>query len=147
MVKLGEKDDEYGETSAKAIRNILHECHRLLKPGGITMHYDPQFSRGLDPHDSFMHDWDAYYNAEPFWGTLHECSVLDLMAEAGFARSKSVEFWGSFGPNLAAVLTPANDHESNIYRTTIFGAKASLVVTKVTVAPFSTRNSAAPMPS
>ncbi len=111
------------ETSAKAIRNILHECHRLLKPGGITMHYDPQFSRGLDPHDSFMHDWDAYYNAEPFWGTLHECSVLDLMAEAGFARSKSVEFWGSFGPNLEAVLTPANDHESNIYRTTIFGAQ------------------------
>lgn len=111
------------ETSAKAIRNILRECHRLLKPGGITMHYDPQFSRGLDPHDSFMHDWDSYYNAEPFWGPLHETPVLDLLAEAGFSRGNSFEFWGSFGPNLEAVLTPADDHTSNIYRTSIFGAR------------------------
>ena len=111
------------ETSAKAIRNILRECHRLTRPGGITMHYDPQFSRGLDPHDSYMNDWDTYYNAEPFWGPLHETNVIDLLAEAGFARDKAVEFWGTFDKAMRPVLTPANDRDSNLLRTTIFGAE------------------------
>ena len=44
------------ETSGKAVRNIMEEAHRLLKPGGVTMHSDPQMGRGLDAHDSYMHD-------------------------------------------------------------------------------------------
>ncbi|MSO65789.1 MAG: class I SAM-dependent methyltransferase [Alphaproteobacteria bacterium] len=77
----------FHETSGKATRNILRECYRVLRPGGVTLHYDTQFSRGLDPHDSFMHDWDTYYNNEPFWGPLHETPVVTLMTEAGFKAS------------------------------------------------------------
>jgi ubiquinone/menaquinone biosynthesis C-methylase UbiE len=113
----------FHETSGKATRNILRECHRLLKPGGVTMHYDTPFSRGLDPHDSFMNDWDAYYNAEPFWGTLHELSPTELLVEAGFARAKARECWGFFNARIETVIVPANDRDSNLARVSIFGAK------------------------
>ena len=83
----------------------------------------PSYGKLADPYDQFILDWDTYYNAEPFWGPLHETPALDLLAEAGFSRGSSFEFWGSFGPNLEAVLTPADDHTSNIYRTSIFGAR------------------------
>ena len=79
------------ETSRKAVRNIMKECFRLLTLGGIAVHLDPQFNLGLTPHDAFMHDWDTYYNAEPFWSTLHDIHPVDLMAEGGFDRDKIIE--------------------------------------------------------
>ena len=48
------------------------------------MHSDPQLGRGLDPHDAFVHDWDTYYNNEPFWGPLHYIGATDLFVTAGF---------------------------------------------------------------
>ena len=111
------------ETSAKAIRNILAECHRLLRPGGVTIHSDPQFSRGLTPHDSFMHDWDTFHNAEPFWGTLHDTEVSDLMTGAGFPLASVREIWAQFDEEAGIVFEPANDHTSGLLRSTLFGAK------------------------
>lgn len=111
------------ETSAKAIRNILKESHRLLRPGGVTMHSDPQFSRGLDLHDSFMHDWDTHHNAEPFWGTLHDTSVADLMTEAGFPAESVREMWARFDDKAGMVFEPVNDHSSQLLRSILFGAQ------------------------
>ncbi len=111
------------ETSAKAIRGILKECHRLLSPGGVTMHSDPQFSRGLTPHDSFMHDWDTHNNAEPFWGTLHDTPVTDLMTEAGFTAKNVREIWAQFDEKAGMVFEPANDDSSVLFRSTLFGAR------------------------
>ena len=111
------------ETSGKAIRNILKECHRLLKPGGITAHYDPQWSRGLNPHDSFVHDWDTYYNNEPFWGPLHETPVMQLMVEAGFEPGTVRECWGSADTNMNVTIVTANDSDSDLARGTVFYAR------------------------
>lgn len=111
------------ETSAKAIRNILKECHRLLRPGGVTMHSDPQFSRGLTLHDSFMHDWDTHHNAEPFWGTLHDTSVTDMMTEAGFPPKSVHEQWARLDDKAGVVVEPVNDHSSLLFRSTLFGAQ------------------------
>lgn len=111
------------ETSAKAIRNILKECRRLLKPGGITAHYDPQWSRGLNPHDSFVHDWDTYNNNEPFWGPLHETPVTKLMTEAGFDADKVWDCWGSADSDMNVTVVPANDSDSNLARASVFYAQ------------------------
>ena len=73
------------ETSNRAIRNILAECHRLLKPGGVTAHVDLAVYHHMNEFDQFMLSWDTYNNNEPFWNAYREMDPTALMGEAGFA--------------------------------------------------------------
>lgn len=76
------------ETSYKAIHNIMKECHRLLRKGGMMIHAEtPQFE-GMSPFDAFIFDWDTRNNNEPFWGGYHEIDLRKLTRSGGFtARS------------------------------------------------------------
>jgi ubiquinone/menaquinone biosynthesis C-methylase UbiE len=79
------------ETSAQAVRNIMRECHRLLRKGAIAIHAEvPQYA-GMDPYDSFMLDWDTYNNNEPFWGHLHDMDLRQLAVESGFEGAAVVQ--------------------------------------------------------
>ena len=81
----------FHETSYKAVYNVLKESHRLLKPGGLALHLDvPVQNAKLDPFNAFMRDWSTHYNAEPFWGKLHDMDLYDPAVKAGFAREKSI---------------------------------------------------------
>jgi SAM-dependent methyltransferase len=113
----------FHETSGKAVRNIVREIHRLLTPGGVTLHSDPQLGRGLDPHDAYMHDWDTYYNNEPFWGPLHDIPPADLFGNAGFPRSSVREAWAMIDANGSPTIVPANDTDSRLNRSSLFGAR------------------------
>jgi SAM-dependent methyltransferase len=76
------------ETSNLAIRKIMAETYRLLKPGGLSFHLEqPQYA-GIPPFEAFMRDWDALYNNEPFWTGMHDMDIEQLMEDAGFERSK-----------------------------------------------------------
>jgi ubiquinone/menaquinone biosynthesis C-methylase UbiE len=80
------------ETSFKAMHNIFEECHRLLAPGGVMMHLEiPVRHRDMDAFTQFDRDWSTHFNAEPFWGALHDMDVIEPMVEGGFARNKSWE--------------------------------------------------------
>lgn len=79
------------ETSRTAIRNIVRECHRLLKPGGMMMHVEVPQYHGMDPYDAFILDWDTYNNNEPFWGTLHDMDLVELAASGGFTKEKVIQ--------------------------------------------------------
>ena len=75
------------ETSHKAVYNIMRECHRLLRPGGMVVHGDvPFFNQQSDPFTEFTRDWSTHYNAEPFWGRLHDMDLRAPAEKAGFAR-------------------------------------------------------------
>jgi ubiquinone/menaquinone biosynthesis C-methylase UbiE len=111
------------ETSGKAIRNIMSEIHRVLKPGGITMHSDPQLGRGLDPHDAFIHDWDTYYNNEPFWGPLHDIGATNLFVTAGFPATSVREAWATIDASGSPAILMANDTDSELNRSSLFGAR------------------------
>ena len=78
------------ETSRRALPNILRECRRLLKPGGLMVHMDGVDWTGLDPYEAFVSDWDTYFNNEPFIGTLHDLDLPRLAAQAGFATGKII---------------------------------------------------------
>ena len=56
------------ETSHKAIRNIVQEAHRVLKPGGLMIHVETPPYRAMSDFDACMLDWDTRNNNEPFWG-------------------------------------------------------------------------------
>lgn len=79
------------ETSREALPRLLAETHRLLRPGGLTIHLEQPPFRSLDPFEQFMRDWDGRYNNEPFWSSLHESSLPALLQEAGFPAERIFE--------------------------------------------------------
>ncbi len=72
------------ETSHPALKNIMDECFRLLKPGGLMVHAEtPEFD-GMEAYDQFILDWDTYNNNEPFWGPLKEINLENTLKKSGF---------------------------------------------------------------
>jgi len=79
------------ETSSAAIRAIMRECHRLLKPGGLMLHQEVPQYEGMSPYDAFILDWDTYNNNEPFWGTVHSMDLQKRAESAGFAAGNVIQ--------------------------------------------------------
>lgn len=72
------------ETSTSAMPRIMREVHRVLAPGGVTLHLEQPQYPGMDPFEAFMRDWDAYNNNEPFWTRMHEADLEALVTRSGF---------------------------------------------------------------
>ena len=79
------------ETSHRAIRNIMRECHRLLSDGGVVIHAETPPYRDLPAYDAFMLDWDTRNNNEPYWGASHEIAAQEIAGETGFDPDKAFE--------------------------------------------------------
>ncbi|MDX2225125.1 MAG: class I SAM-dependent methyltransferase [Rhodospirillaceae bacterium] len=75
----------FHETSRGGLANILRECHRVLKPGGLMLHMEIPRAASLKPFDAFYMDWDALYNNEPFMQTWAHTDMAQACAAAGFA--------------------------------------------------------------
>lgn len=113
------------ETSRAAISNIVKECRRLLKPGGIMLHAEQRQHDGMEPFEQFYYDWDTLNNNEPFWGTLHDMNLSQVAVEAGFAADGVIE---EMLPNLVAadMLKTQIDEGQDFKRTSAwlaFGAR------------------------
>jgi len=74
----------FHETSRVGLRNILRECHRVLKPGGMTIHCELPRTTDMDIFDAFYIDWDAYYNNEPYYAAYTKTDMKEVMEKAGF---------------------------------------------------------------
>ena len=70
------------ETSKAALKNIVAESHRLLRPGGVMLHLD--VPRGQDPFGRFMSQWEVYNNNEVFASYLTDVDLAELAAGSGF---------------------------------------------------------------
>jgi SAM-dependent methyltransferase len=73
------------ELSHASMRAIMRESFRLLKPGGVVLHLEqPQYGPDMPLFEQAMRDWDAFYNNEPFWSTMHEIDLDGFLTQAGF---------------------------------------------------------------
>ena len=87
------------ETAHGAFRNIMKDCYRILKPGGVVVHLDvPLRNKGVDIYTEWYRDWSTHFNNEPFWGKLHDMDVVEPIAAAGFDRDKAFD---TFIPNAS----------------------------------------------
>lgn len=76
------------ELSLTSMKAIFAGSHRVLAPGGVVLHVEqPQYAPDMPLFEQAMRDWDAFYNNEPFWSTMHELDIEGFMIEAGFAAS------------------------------------------------------------
>ncbi|HEY7901011.1 MAG TPA: class I SAM-dependent methyltransferase [Caulobacteraceae bacterium] len=78
------------ELSLPALDAILAESHRLLAEGGLMINMEQPAYAGMGPFEQAMRDWDAHYNNEPFWSTLHDLDLDERFTAAGFEREKLV---------------------------------------------------------
>ena len=79
------------ETSSAAIKNIIRECHRVLKPGGMMLHVETPPYEGMEPFDTFLFDWDSENNNEPFWRKSHLLDLEALARDSGFQSHKPIQ--------------------------------------------------------
>ncbi len=79
------------ELSLTSMQAIFKESHRLLRPGGMVLHVEqPQYTPQMPLYEQAMRDWDAFYNNEPFWSTLHEIDLDACFKDAGFEPGKLI---------------------------------------------------------
>ena len=81
----------FHETSRTAMKRILKECHRVLKPGGLMVHMELPRTEEMDPFDAFYIDWDAYYNNEPFYQAFTSTNMKAAFVDAGFEADQYME--------------------------------------------------------
>ena len=79
------------ETSNTAMPRIMKEVHRVLAPGGLTLHLEQPQYQGMEVFEAFMRDWDAYNNNEPFWTRMHEADLDALLTRSGFPKGAYFE--------------------------------------------------------
>jgi len=89
------------ELSLPALGAILTESHRLLAEGGLMINMEQPPYKGMGPFEQAMRDWDAHYNNEPFWTTLHDLDLDEHFTAAGFVRDKLIHV--TFEDPLGAV--------------------------------------------
>lgn len=96
------------ELSAKSLPKILSECHRVLKPGGLTLHMEqPQYHDEMPVFEQFMRDWDAYNNSEPFWTAMHGTDMEAALVTSGFAEADL--FHAEMRAIVESMPTPSKD--------------------------------------
>ena len=78
----------FHELSVKSTRAVLTEAHRLLAPGGLTLHMELPDASQADPYYNFYLDWDAYYNNEPHYAAFRAQDPAGLMTAAGFGEDQ-----------------------------------------------------------
>ncbi|MFN9249905.1 MAG: hypothetical protein ACK58O_02255, partial [Brevundimonas sp.] len=50
----------------------------------------PQYAADMTLFEQAMRDWDACYNNEPFWSTMHELDIDGFLVDAGFQKDRLI---------------------------------------------------------
>ncbi|GAA4823811.1 hypothetical protein GCM10023232_21930 [Sphingosinicella ginsenosidimutans] len=79
----------FHEIPTTATRNVLKECRRLLRPGGMMVHQELPATGLVDAWEDYFWNWDTENNNEPFYTAFRAKDPIALCAEAGFDAARS----------------------------------------------------------
>ncbi|MEM6908992.1 MAG: methyltransferase domain-containing protein [Pseudomonadota bacterium] len=89
----------FHETSTAQARDIMTECHRLLRPGGLALHLDvPYQPSRIPPVKQVTNNWQVRHNGEPFWSGFADLDMREVAIEAGFDEDKAFANYEAVGP-------------------------------------------------
>lgn len=78
----------FHETSRTAVPRIFEEIKRVLKPGGIMIHFDGFDLSKPEPILEFLSLWEVYNNNEYFLMKLQSMDVQALCEKIGFEQTR-----------------------------------------------------------
>ena len=78
----------FHEIPLKATRNVLSECRRLLRSGGMMVHQELPATHLVDAWEDYFWNWDTENNNEPFYTAFRAQDPIALCAEAGFDAAR-----------------------------------------------------------
>jgi SAM-dependent methyltransferase len=88
------------EIPVKSTRAIFKEIRRILKPGGLMLHFELPPAVAVDPYYDFYLDWDTLNNNEPSYAQFRAQNPEKLCADAGFSpdkyMQKQIYNWGTY---------------------------------------------------
>jgi ubiquinone/menaquinone biosynthesis C-methylase UbiE len=79
------------EIPLKSTRAMFKECLRVLRPGGLMLHFELPPASEVDPYQDFYLDWDVHNNNEPSYGIFRAQKPQELVLGAGFAPEKFIQ--------------------------------------------------------
>jgi SAM-dependent methyltransferase len=75
----------FHETARPAVKRIFEECYRVLKPGGVMIHFDGFYCGPQEPILEFLGLWEVYNNNENFLAALQKLDVVKINQDIGFS--------------------------------------------------------------
>ena len=89
----------FHETTKAQVRDILAECWRLLKPGGLVLHLDVPYQPHRMPlFKQVTNHWQVRHNGEPFWTGFAELDMKEELIAAGFDEEAAFATYEAVGP-------------------------------------------------
>ncbi len=74
---------------------------KVLRPGGLMLHYELPPSSLKSAYENFYLNWDSFYNIEPFYRSFRALELRPVLGKAGLDADNafdfvtpSLEFWG-----------------------------------------------------
>ncbi|WP_394728702.1 class I SAM-dependent methyltransferase [Altererythrobacter sp. GH1-8] len=75
----------FHETTKAQVHDIMRECWRLVRPGGLVLHLDVPYQPGRMPLvKQVTNNWQVRYNGEPFWSGFASLDMKEEAVKAGF---------------------------------------------------------------
>jgi SAM-dependent methyltransferase len=88
----------FHETTRAQVRDILAECWRLLRPGGLVLHLDVPYQPGRLPLlRQVTNHWQVRHNGEPFWTGFADLDMKHEVIAAGFDPDRAFATYETAG--------------------------------------------------
>jgi len=89
----------FHETTKAQVRDIMRECWRLVKPGGLVLHLDVPYQPHRMPLvKQVTNHWQVRHNGEPFWTGFSSLDMREEAIAAGFDPDTAFANYEAAGP-------------------------------------------------
>jgi len=89
----------FHETTKSQVRDIMSECWRLVRPGGLVLHLDVPYQPHRMPLiKQVTNHWQVRHNGEPFWSGFAELNMKEEAVAAGFDEEHAFATYEAAGP-------------------------------------------------